>query len=80
MKKIIKNNKKLIVRRHENAASQFYHDLHNSQNLTKKNCALYCALLNSVQEMVAPCSKFYGKIWVGFCLNTGEYFSLEVSF
>ena len=22
---------------------------------------------------VAPFSKFYGKIWVGFCLNTGEY-------
>ena len=42
MKKIIKNNKKLIIRRHENAASQFYHDLHNSQNLTKKNCALLC--------------------------------------
>ena len=22
--------------------------------------------------MVAPSSKFYGKIWVGFCLNTGK--------
>ena len=24
--------------------------------------------------MVAPFSKFYGKIWVGFCLNTGKRF------
>ena len=23
--------------------------------------------------------KFYGKIWVGFCLNTGKCFFLEVS-
>ena len=22
--------------------------------------------------MVAPSSKFYGKVWVGFCLNTGK--------
>ena len=25
-------------------------------------------------------SKFYGKIWVGPCLNTGKRFFLEVSF
>ena len=30
--------------------------------------------------MVAPSSKFYGKIWVGFCLNTEKRFFLEVSF
>ena len=24
--------------------------------------------------MVAPFSKFHGKIWVGFCLNTGKRF------
>ena len=30
--------------------------------------------------MVAPLSKFYGKIWVGFCLDTGKRFFLEVSF
>ena len=30
--------------------------------------------------MVAPFSKFYGKIWVGFCLNTWKPFFLEVSF
>ena len=24
--------------------------------------------------MVAPSSKFYGKIWVGFCLNTEKQF------
>ena len=29
---------------------------------------------------VAPVSKFYAKIWVGFCLNTGKHFFLEVSF
>ena len=28
--------------------------------------------------MVAPSSKFYSKIWVGFCLNTAKLF-LEVS-
>ena len=27
-----------------------------------------------------PFSNFYGKIWVGFCLNTGKRFVLEVSF
>ena len=26
--------------------------------------------------MVAPFSKFYGKVWVGFCLNTGKRFFL----
>ena len=26
--------------------------------------------------MVAPFSKFYGKVWVGFCLSTGKRFSL----
>ena len=30
--------------------------------------------------MVAPFSKLYDKIWVGFCLNTGKHCSLEVSF
>ena len=30
--------------------------------------------------MVAPFSKFYGKIWVSFYLNTGKRFFLEVSF
>ena len=30
--------------------------------------------------MVAPFSRFYGKIWVGFCLNTGKRFFIEVSF
>ena len=29
--------------------------------------------------MVAPFSKFYGKIWAGFCLNTEKRFFLEVS-
>ena len=29
--------------------------------------------------MVAPFSKFYGKIWVSFCLNTGKHFFLEGS-
>ena len=29
--------------------------------------------------MVAPFSKFYGKIWAGFCLNAGKCFFLEVS-
>ena len=30
--------------------------------------------------MVAPSSKFYDKVWVGFCLNTEERFLLEVLF
>ena len=30
--------------------------------------------------MVAPFSKFYGKVLVGFGLNTGKRFLLEVSF
>ena len=30
--------------------------------------------------MIAPFSKFYSKIWVGFCLNTGKHFFLEISF
>ena len=29
--------------------------------------------------MVAPFSKFYNKIWVGFCLNTGKHFFVELS-
>ena len=29
--------------------------------------------------MVAPFSKFYNKIWVGFCLNTGKRFFVELS-
>ena len=30
--------------------------------------------------MVAPFSKFYGRIWVGFCLNTEKGCFIEVSF
>ena len=30
--------------------------------------------------MVAPSSKFYGKIWVGFRLNNGKRFFLEFHF
>ena len=30
--------------------------------------------------MVAPFSKFYGKIWVSFCFNTRKHFFLEGSF
>ena len=30
--------------------------------------------------MIVPFSKFYGRNWVGFCLDTGKHFSLEVSF
>ena len=30
--------------------------------------------------MVVPFSKFYCKIWVSFCLNTGKRFFLEFSF
>ena len=30
--------------------------------------------------MVAPFTKVYGKIWNGFCFNTGKRFVLEVSF
>ena len=33
-----------------------------------------------IWSMVAPFSKFYGKSWVEFCLNTGKGFSLEVWF
>ena len=29
---------------------------------------------------VAPFSNFYGKIWVGFCVNPGKCFVLEISF
>ena len=29
--------------------------------------------------MVAPFSKFYNKIWVGFCLNTEKRFFVELS-
>ena len=31
-------------------------------------------------KMVAPFSKFYDKIWVGFSLNVGKLFSLVISF
>ena len=34
---------------------------------------------DSEKRIVTPFSKFYGKIWVGFCLNTGKPFFLEVS-
>ena len=30
--------------------------------------------------MVAPFSRFYGKIWVGLCLNTEKRFFSEVSY
>ena len=30
--------------------------------------------------MGVPFSKFYCKIWFGFCLNSGKHFCLEVSF
>ena len=30
--------------------------------------------------MVAPFRKFYGKIWVAFCLNTRKQFFLDVPF
>ena len=30
--------------------------------------------------MDAPFIKFYGKIWVAFCPNTGKRFFLEVLF
>ena len=36
--------------------------------------------VDTKNEMVAPFSKFYGKIWVGFCFNTGKRFFSEVSF
>ena len=32
------------------------------------------------KTMMAPFSKFYGKTWVGFCVNIGKHFFLEVSF
>ena len=31
------------------------------------------------KKIAAPLSKFYGKIWVGFCLNTGKRFFLEMN-
>ena len=35
-----------------------------------------CDSPNGQEEwMVAPFYKFYGKIWVGFCLNTENTFS-----
>ena len=27
--------------------------------------------------MIAPFANFYGKIWVGFCLNTGKHFAIS---
>ena len=30
---------------------------------------------NKQKKMDAPFSSFYGKIWDGFCLNTGKRFS-----
>ena len=27
--------------------------------------------------MAAPLSKFYGKVWVGFCFHTGKHFFLR---
>ena len=39
-----------------------------------------CDSSNRQKLMVAPFNKFYGKIWVGFCLNTEKRFFLEFSF
>ena len=36
--------------------------------------------IDSKNKMVVLFSKFYGKIWIGFCLETKKYFSLEASF
>ena len=36
--------------------------------------------LSSSKWTVAPFSNFYGKIWVGFCLNTKKALIVEVSF
>ena len=33
-----------------------------------------------LKRMIAPFSKFYGKILADFCLNIGKRFFLEVSF
>ena len=30
------------------------------------------------KRMVAPFGNFYGKIFIGFCLNTGKHLALEV--
>ena len=32
-----------------------------------------------IERTVVSFNKFYGKIWVGFCLNTGKRLFLEVS-
>ena len=32
------------------------------------------------KRMIAPFSKFYSKILVSFCFNTGKHFFLEVKF
>ena len=45
-------------------------------------CLLYVYFirLHQIKWTVAPCSKFCDKIRVGFYLNTGKNFFLEVSF
>ena len=56
-------------------------DLFDMFTQSIKFCLKKCDSLNRQQKwMVAPFSKFYGKIWVSFCLNTGKRFFLEVSF
>ena len=55
--------------------------------LTGKSCYIQFStgmagwlLLTFWYVLTAPSSKFYGKIWVGFCLNTGKHFFLEAAF
>ena len=55
--------------------------IHSISNINKE-----CRCLNKIfhqidrKLMIAHFINFYGKIWVGFCLQTGKRFVLEVSF
>ena len=71
------------------AASDIFHMLTHSikflhiplSRIKERRCLKKGDSSNRQQEkMVAPFSRFYGKICVGFCLNTGRRFFLEVSF
>ena len=42
-------------------------------NINKK----YSCFSNRIKLMIAPFANFYGKIWVGFCLNTGKHFAIS---
>ena len=42
-------------------------------NINKK----YSCFSNRIKLMIAPFANFYGKIWVGFCLNTGKHFVIS---